>query len=177
MRPADVNGDGWTDVVAITESCGVKVFLNDARGDGVLLTPSAPFAAAYQADGAIGDFDGDGLPNVAFAAQSGGLAWLPNSGGDLGPEPLSVSGTQSSIVSGMIAFPLGNASGLAVSSNGFLEIFSPTDAGPRLGASYPLDVEAGDVATADLNGDGVPDLVVATGWGSGSSLDVLLGPK
>ncbi|HEY3569621.1 MAG TPA: VCBS repeat-containing protein [Thermoanaerobaculia bacterium] len=68
VEVADLNGDGKPDlVVANEQSQDVTVLLGDGRG-GFKAAKGSPFAAGQQPnDIAIGDFNRDGRPDLAFA--------------------------------------------------------------------------------------------------------------
>lgn len=65
---ADFNGDGKLDIVVANEqSSNVTVLLNDGKG-GFVESKGSPFPAGHNLnDIAIGDFNGDGKPDMAFA--------------------------------------------------------------------------------------------------------------
>jgi VCBS repeat protein len=68
VEVADFNGDGKPDLaVANEQSQDVTVLLGDGRG-GLTAAKGSPFAAGHQPnDIAIGDFNRDGRPDLAFA--------------------------------------------------------------------------------------------------------------
>jgi hypothetical protein len=65
---ADFNGDGKYDIGAANEqSNDVTILLNDGKGD-FTEAKGSPFAAGHMPnDVAVGDFSGDGKPDLAFA--------------------------------------------------------------------------------------------------------------
>ena len=129
----DLNGDGFPDLAVAAAGRGttaVAVLFNDGTGG---FEPQHLYSSLSGAplSVAIGDFDGDGLPDVA--------ALCPISGGD--------------------AVDL-----LLNEGDGGLEPQATT---------YPVGAEPQMLSMGDLNGDGLPDLVVAN-WGV-NTVTVLLG--
>jgi hypothetical protein len=131
----DFNGDGIPDL-AVANECGsdpkcvsggtVTVLLGN--GDGTFTAvPESPVAGRYAQSIAVGDFNGDGIPDLAVG----------NTG----------SGTETVL--------LGNGDGT----------FTPT-AGPAAGGF------AYAIAVGDFNGDGIPDL--AAGDSGGNTVAVFL---
>ena len=85
----DVNGDGWTDIVAISEGASaqgviagprVRAFLNQKNGTAWKETSVVPSDAAFAGDSlASGNFNGDKYPDFAGGSifyQSAQLLWV-----------------------------------------------------------------------------------------------------
>ncbi|MGA2355760.1 MAG: FG-GAP-like repeat-containing protein [Terriglobales bacterium] len=130
---ADLNGDGYADVVVLNEcdnvNCGdggiISVFVGN--GDGTLQAPVSYGSGGYLGTGiAIADVNGDGHPDLVVS----NLCQVVNS----------------NCAQGSVAVLLGNGDGT----------FQP----PRAYASG--DSLPSAVAVADLNGDGKLDVVLAT---------------
>ena len=71
----DVNGDGLADLVVLDESTGqATLLLNSKVSPGTFVTPgiSLPSFGGVCSDLAVGDLDGDGLPDVMTLTQSDG---------------------------------------------------------------------------------------------------------
>jgi FG-GAP-like repeat len=165
---SDVDGDLNTDiVVGDIGATVVHVFMG--KGDGTFQSP-LDFASSFPPRSIhIGDFNGDGRPDLAISGPIGFSLWLGNgdgtfrlpvfvstgfsssiSPGDLNQDgKTDVAGFVSNIVNGNISFfiKLGNGDGTFQSS---------TSVGPASGKLSLL---------ADFDGDRVPD-VVAEGAGS-----------
>jgi FG-GAP-like repeat/Putative Ig domain/Beta-propeller repeat len=129
VATGDFNGDGIPDVATANYgSANVTVLLGNRSGG---FTPAAgsPFATETSPESvAVGDFNGDGIQDLAVANESGTLTVL-----------------------------LGNGSG------GFT---------PAAGSPFAAGVDPDAIAIGDFNGDGIQDLAVAN---SDGSLTVLLG--
>jgi len=124
----DFNGDGIPDlaVANVTGSVGVTILLGN--GDGTFRAASAIQATGSQpASIAVGDFNGDGIPDLAVV----------NTGSDT------------------VTILLGNGDGT----------FTHSSNSPETG-DFPSFVAIGD-----FNGDGIPDLAVAN-WG-GNTVSIL----
>ena len=182
---ADFNLDGKPDL-AITNnlsSGGVTILLGDGAGGFTPANPNVPvpIAAGENSAGiAVGDFNGDGKPDLAVADLegtvtillgdgSGGFSPAPNSPVAVGVNPyLVVVGdfnqdgkldlATANYGSGDVSVLFGDGTGGFVSATG----------GPFPVGDSPITLSVGD-----FNGDGLPDLAVAI-FGD-SSVAVLLG--
>jgi len=198
----DLNGDNKPDVIVAnlgnnagisTAPAGtVSVFLNN--GDGTLKPPTTTTVNETAQSLALGDFNKDGMLDIAVAAygdqfggaDQGGVTVLLGKGdGTFQPSPaiLTVAGLHPVAVAQgdvngdgkldlavLMAGTLAQPATLAV----FLGQGNGTFAAAR---TFPLRALAdihGGVATGDVNGDGKPDIAVVTGYG-GQAVDILLG--
>jgi hypothetical protein len=121
---ADINGDGLPDLVFadLSTSGNAIVMLQNAATPGQFMAPLNLATGAMTASVAIGDLNGDGKPDiVATSYDSNG-------------------------------------------NNGQVTIFFQNPASPgtfMAGVSFPAGAQPQSVRIADVNGDGLPDLVVA----------------
>ena len=192
---ADFNGDGIPDLVvgsggggySFTDIVSLQVFLG--KGDGTFGSPltlefiisdrnwfaPAPFPA-------VGDFNGDGIPDLAVADPNSGKVsiYLGKGDGTFGTPSTLITGAGYNTVAvadfnkdGKLDLAVTNSSGNTVSiflgnGNG---TFTPADQSPQTG-SQPSAMTVGD-----FNGDGIPDLAVYnfSGGYSNSNATILLG--
>ena len=172
---ADLNGDGKPDVAVANVSSftavGSTVSLFPGNGDGT-------FGAVVQYNPvaqpiyilAAGDFNGDGIPDLAFSMES-----------DVGPAQLGVIfGAANGALQAPLSYPVGPTPAQPVfadlNGDGVLDLVAPTtgtggnlsvllgngDGSFQAAVSYPAAAGATSVAVGDFNGDGKPDLAVAS---------------
>jgi hypothetical protein len=165
---ADMNVDGNMDVVVAQGASGsgwVQVFLADFAGT---LTPSGTQAAGDNLSSlVVGDFNGDGAPDVVAASEGTGqvFAFLGDGLGGLGSgTPFAVGSGPRALVAGFLD---ANAT-LDVAVANFLGNSVTVLPGSGTGgfvAPLTLTLAAGSnprgIATADVDGDGRLDLVTA----------------
>src|SRR5450759_1786409 len=168
---ADVNGDGYLDVVTWKASTG-QIGVRLGAGDGSF-GPSMTYQAGASPVGvAIGDFNEDGLPDLAVAGYRGtGSAaavtiWL-----GAGTGAIAKSAPHG------FAAPLNRLVAGDVNNDGHLDVVVTGDGTTvMLGKGDGTLTKAGDysprgvVLVRDWNGDGNPDLIALD-----STLSVLLG--
>jgi hypothetical protein len=174
LATGDFNGDGKVDVVAISESNqDSALFFYAGNGNGAF-QPSLP-AVDLKAPGAqvpvTGDFNGDSNPDVvlpyslSFPAMGSGLIFLPGRGNGTFGSPVLFSQQNTSITQRVLVADLNNDKKLDLIWNG--AVYRGNGDGTFQQA--PLGLAGTPLAITDLNGDGIPDLLMgSTGPGSAS---------
>ena len=177
----DFNGDGIQDLATANSlSNNVTVLLGNGAG-GFTAAPGSPFAAGAQPEAVVaGDFNLDGLQDLATANRGGNVTVLLGNGaggftaaagspfavgthadsvavGDFNGDSIPDLAT-ANLGTGNVTVLLGNGSG------GFAQ---------AAGSPFAAGAQAGYAVVADFNRDGIPDLAVAN-FGS-NNVTVLLG--
>jgi hypothetical protein len=177
----DLNGDGAPDV-ALTDPVGVKVLMHTGAASATTYAaPASVFTSTVNLNVtganiiAIADVNGDGLNDLVITdpGPTGGSAptvniLLQNSashGSFLTPVsfPLGTQDLPQSIIvtdlqgSGKLDIVIGGLQSVIVL------LHDPANPGKFLPAAVYAAVGANEIAVADINGDGKPDIVVSTG--------------
>ena len=181
---ADINHDGWNDIVA-TVCNTTEVFSNLAQRNGAVGSPFDLFlGGSDQVD--VMDFDPNFGPDIVTT--NGGLLVSINDGGGG-----FSSTTESNVIQVGGGFAVGSFSGgapqLAVETRNTLALLSvdPSTGLATLLSQSSLDTQGQRAVAADLNGDGFPDVVtfsnntlgISINHGNGSfadSVDLPVGP-
>ena len=172
LAVADFNGDGNVDAIVGDQSGAFDFFAGN--GDGTF-QPAVASTTQGSGPAAVGDYNGDGRPDIALATSSGIQILLNNGGGTFqSPLPVSSGGTNPA---GIVSADF-NGDGkldLAVANSGDQTNQSQVQAGNvailtgagnggfALSNTYSAGTAPLSIAAADLNGDGKIDLVVADG--------------
>src|SRR5208337_1782134 len=142
--------------------------------------PQRPYATGSQPSGvAIGDFNGDGIADLAVTNGGGVSVLLGKGDGTFQP--------QQTYASGGIGIAVGDFNGdgiadFAVTNNGSQTVsvlLGKGDGTFQPQQTYPVGVQPWGVAVGDFNGDGIADLAIANECGNGNmcqgTVSVLLG--
>jgi FG-GAP-like repeat/FG-GAP repeat len=181
---ADFNGDGKPDL-AVTEPCGTDINCSTyhgsvaillGKGDGTFHIAPSPSVDQYPGALAVGDFNGDGKPDIAVLTYVGATVVILLGKGDgtftAAPLAPTVGGNPNSIAVGDL-----NGDGkldLVVSSYNTLTVLLGKGDGSFTAIAPPTVGSApGGVFLVDLNRDGKLDLVL--GNGSSPYVSILLG--
>ena len=172
---ADVNGDGHADVIAVTAEFS---YLRLGTGSGLGAATRRRHAGSTLSDVAVGDFDGDGRPDLALADQGqgtvlvrynlGGAGFSPGTPFPAGPAPRRVLAARMDGDARDDLVVLDAAAGTA-------SVLLSTGAGFAAPAAYAVG-DARDIALGDSDGDATPDLYYLTGQGVAALLNLRRNP-
>ena len=169
MAAADFNGDGYTDLV-IAASDGYVVVLLSAGPSGALGL-SQYFNMATPVAVATGDFNGDRHQDFAVITSDSVTAFYNDGTGNFSPEGSWTQSAESAEYTGITVadFNQDGYADIAVSDNSapdvtvFLSSYQPDGGSLSFNSQmYPVGASATAIASGDVNGDGYPDLAVAS---------------
>jgi hypothetical protein len=184
LASADLNGDGFPDVVSASFDDGaLSVFFNNAQTPGTFNSPlvlSSPGASQV----AIADMNGDGLPDLISADYNVSLFLQSSAGTFASPIPL-YSGGANWVAAGDL-----NDDGIpdvVLTDNVGVKLLLHTGAAGTTTYAAPVTVftatanagviGANLIAIADVNGDGLNDLIITDPGpigGSAATVSILL---
>ena len=182
IAAADFNGDGKLDLIETCSGneapCNNLLLILSGNGDGTFTqfceTP-LPFAGSQSM--AVGDFNGDGQPDVAVInSGANGVNVFLNGGGclsvlytmpatGLGPSSIAAADFNGD---GKLDLAVANSG-----SNNVTILLGNGDGTFTAAASPATGMAPNSLAVGDFNGDGVPDLAVANA--GSSNVTILLG--
>jgi hypothetical protein len=182
MAVGDFNGDGKPDLAVTNEFMNaVTVLLGDGAG-GFTPASGSPFATGTSpASVAVGDFNGDGKPDLAIANSMDGTVTVLSGTGAGGFTPASGSPFATGISPASVVVGDFNGDGkpdLAVANSGSNDVTVLLGNGlrgftPATGSPFAAGISPASVAVGDFDGDGKPDLAIADP--SGNDVTVLSG--
>lgn len=186
MVTADFNQDEIPDTAQVTRpdedhpGPGVLTVSLGQAGDTFKLIASYPVLGDAPRALVVGDFNKDGIPDLIVGDDDGSLKlFLGDGTGNMAPA--GEVGRLSSVVSIAVGdFNHDGIPDMAVSDwrgSAVTTFLGVGDGSFRRGWSFPLRMPGTvpHIATADFNGDGIPDLVVIYGDDGEYTFDVMLG--
>jgi hypothetical protein len=182
IAAADFNGDGKLDLVEACASVDEQpcnlLLIQSGNGDGTFTQfCETPLAFAGSQSMAVGDFNGDGQPDVAVInSDANGVNIFLNGGGclsvvntipatGLGPSSIAAADFNGD---GKLDLAVANSG-----SNNVTILLGNGDGTFTAAASPATGTAPNSIAVADFNGDGVPDLAVANA--GSSNVTILVG--
>ena len=189
VAQGDINGDGKPDLAVAGLVGNVAVLLNTTATGAATASFAAKvdFGGATNAFGvALGDLNGDGKPDLVFGNYGGGgVSVMLNTTATGAATPAFATRQDFATGASPLAVALADANGdgkldvaVANYNSGTLSVLLNTTAPNAAAASFgsatnfPAGSNPRSITFADLNGDGRPDLSIASG--SGGTASVLL---
>jgi hypothetical protein len=164
----DFNGDGKTDLAVVNGGDGTNDYAGTVtvllgNGDGTFTAAVSPATGRRSDSVAVGDFNGDGIPDLAIANESDNTitVLLGNGNGTFTITPVSPSTgySPSSIVVG--DFNGDGKADLATGYGGAIAVLLGNGDGTfAVPVLLPTGYVTGPIAVGDFNGDGKADLAI-----------------
>jgi hypothetical protein len=158
VRAGDFNGDGSTDL-AVLGSDGVSVYLSNGRGG--FAPPTTTDVGPEPTGLSVADVNGDGIPDLVVSNRFGDVLVLLGDGQGHFAPPHNLDrqialAVADSGPSGQPTFALTDKGQSRITTQSGPVAATQTVGTAALGVMTP-----GGATLADLNGDGIPDLIVA----------------
>jgi hypothetical protein len=164
VRIADVNSDGYPDLI-VTDPKSAMIEVQLGRGDGTFQTAitAATSSAGPIQDLAVGDFNGDGIPDAAVSATTGNsvIVFIGEGGGTFAEAAVYPISANSITIADVnqdgyldILGGAGLQNVLLGNGNGAFRNATASALDPPLAANGLLST-----AVTDFNGDGIADLI------------------
>lgn len=184
VTAVDANRDGRMDIVTGNDNAGtdtISILLGNGTGGFGAATNVSISAGASPLEFGQGDFNGDGVTDLALAGSGGLWTFTGNGSGGFGAATAvaGLSGGFSGLGPQMSVADL-NGDGLSdiVAANAFAgeaDIFIRSANGASFNAPSQANLSSllfgiDSLSTADLNGDGALDIVASSFFGLGSSI-------
>jgi FG-GAP-like repeat len=161
----DFNRDGRPDVAAINgTSSNVSVFLRQPGG-GFAQEPGSPIAVGAGPGGAVvGDFNADGLPDIAVTNyQSGSVSVLTRqAGGGFAQQTISLGGGPQAIAAGEFNGVPGTDLVVSLYDAGAVTFLLNNGSGFTQGQTFPAPGNPSTSTVADFDGNGLADVALVT---------------
>jgi len=170
VAAGDFNGDGKLDLAIANQNDNTVIVLLGTGTGGFTAAPGSPFAVGADPQSvAVGDFNGDGKPDLAIANKNdntvtvllgtgtGGFITAPGSPLPVGTNPTSVAaGDFNGDGKPDLAIANAGSNSVTVLLGSGTGGFTAATGGPFAVGSFPSSVAIGD-----FNRDGKPDLAIA----------------
>jgi hypothetical protein len=181
IAAADFNGDGIPDVAVVSLlDNSLTVLLGEGNGSFSPASGSPLAAGSYPGAVAVGDFNGDGIADLAIANEESGQVTVLLGNGTGGFTPASGSPFSAGIAPIALAVADFNGDGAAdiavvdIAGQDVFVLLGNGQGGFTIaGNPSPVGDHPLGVVTADFNGDGRADLAVVNGYSN--NVTVLLG--
>ena len=162
LAAVDLDSDGKSDIVVSERAL---TFRN--LGGGSFAPPTPLLSTAAPDNVTVGDYNGDGRPDLALLSWGSPTGWLLLNQGALRfspPSTLALGAKANSVTAAAGDFDGDGKDDLAVAVEEGVVVATSVSATPGVGKLLALPGHPVSVSTGDLNGDGLRDLVVTTNF-------------
>jgi hypothetical protein len=177
VTAAELNNDGHPDLLVAFAGChtpchGMEVFIN--RGDGTFSLTQSLSVSALPSLPAVGDFNGDGIPDITFSEEGNVYVYLGNGDGTFAPSQNYAKGPSAATPmvgdfngDGVLDLTVPNA------NNTITLLTGNGDGTFNMRMRFRTGNSPVDVVSADFNGDGILDVAIANS--TDKTVSILLG--